>query len=272
MKNKEVTILIPNYKTPEITKICLRLIRKHTDFNRVEVIVIDNNSNDESIEYLRKLSWITLIERKYDGAELEPVILSHSRALDLGLAQVKTPYVLSIHTDTFVKSDKWLDILLQPFNLNPNLAAVGSWKLEYISPIRQFGHSFEQGWKYLLNRYFGYSRYRPERGNKNNQYLRSHCAIYRTDILNKLKTNFSDENQTAGKLIHQKIVKANYDVLFLTPEYLGKFIDHLNHATVILNPELSRSKKISRKGRARIKRKMRGIDAERILASEFMDN
>ena len=271
MKNKEVTILIPNYKTPEITKICLRLIRKHTDFNRVEVIVIDNNSNDESIEYLRKLSWITLIEREYDRAEPEPVILSHSRALDLGLGQVKTPYVLSIHTDTFVKSDKWLDILLQPFNLNPNLAAVGSWKLEYISPIRQFGHRFEQGWKYLLNQYFGYSRYRPERGNDSAKYLRSHCAIYRTEILKKLKTNFSDESQTAGKVIHEKIVNANYDVLFLTPEYLGKFIDHLNHATMILNPELGSSRKVQREGRIRLKRKLRGIDAEEILANNLLD-
>lgn len=52
MSNKEVTILIPNYKTPDITKICLRLIRKHTDFSKVEVIVVDNHSNDASLAYL----------------------------------------------------------------------------------------------------------------------------------------------------------------------------------------------------------------------------
>ena len=61
---KLVTILVPNYKTPEITKICMRLIRKFTDFNVVDVIVIDNNSNDASLDYLKTLKWITLLERK----------------------------------------------------------------------------------------------------------------------------------------------------------------------------------------------------------------
>lgn len=31
---KEVPILVPNYRTPEITKICMRLLRKHTDPER----------------------------------------------------------------------------------------------------------------------------------------------------------------------------------------------------------------------------------------------
>ncbi|PPC92474.1 MAG: glycosyltransferase, partial [Methylotenera sp.] len=50
---KLVTILVPNYKTLEITKICMRLLRKYTNFDQVEVIAIDNNSQDASVEYLR---------------------------------------------------------------------------------------------------------------------------------------------------------------------------------------------------------------------------
>jgi len=150
LNQKLVTILIPNYKTPEITKICLRLIRQHTDFTRAEVIVIDNNSNDASLEYLKTLNWITLIERKADAPETPP--LSHSRALDLALTQVKTPYVLSIHTDTFVKRADWLDVLLTPFDKNPKLAGVGSWKLESKSRLQMLGYQFEQAWKncYLI--------------------------------------------------------------------------------------------------------------------------
>ena len=269
MKPKEVTILIPNYKTPEITKICLRLIRQHTDLSRAEVVVIDNDSNDESTEYLRRLSWITLIERKADKPESGP--LSHSRALDLALENVKTPYVLSIHTDTFVKSDRWLDVLLVPFSKNKNLAGVGSWKLEYISPLRQFGHRFEQGWKCFLNKYFGYSRYNAERGDVNAYYLRSHCAIYRTNIIKNLKTNFSDEDQTAGKVMHEKILKSGHEILFLESAYLGEYIDHLNHATMILNPEIGGSKKLLKSGSKKLKKKLRGIDAERILQNHILD-
>ncbi len=269
LKSKKVTILIPNYKTPEITKICLRLIRQHTDLSSAEVIVIDNDSNDESTEYLRSLSWITLIERKANKPEPGP--LSHSRALDLALKNVKTPYLLTIHTDTFVKSDQWLDVLLAPFSQNENLAGVGSWKLEYISPLRQFGHRFEQGWKYLLNKYFGYSRYNAERGDVNAHYLRSHCAMYRTNIIKKLNTNFSDENQTAGKVMHEKMIKSGYEMLFLESAYLGEYIDHLNHATMILNPEIGGSKKLLKTGNKKLKKKLRGIDAESILKNHMLD-
>ena len=51
MTEKRVTILVPNYKTLLITQICLRLLRKHTDPNIADVIVIDNDSQDTSTEY-----------------------------------------------------------------------------------------------------------------------------------------------------------------------------------------------------------------------------
>lgn len=266
---KEVTILIPNYKTPDITKICLRLIRRNTDFNRVEVIVIDNNSNDDSLAYLKTLPWIKLIERKTE--EAEPVALSHSRALDLALAQVTTPYVLSIHTDTFIKDPNWLDVLVSPFRKNPRLAGVGSWKLESKSRIAILGYHFEQMWKKLLNRYFGYQGYRADRLNINARYLRSHCAIYRTDVIRELHTNFSDEGQTAGKVMHRKMLEAGYEMLFLKSAELGQYIDHLNHATMVLNPDLGSSKKVQKEGNARIKKKLRGIDANGILANSDLD-
>lgn len=269
MNNKQVTILIPNYKTPEITKICLRLIRQHTDFNRVEVIVIDNNSNDASLEYLKTLDWITLIERKADAPETPP--LSHSRALDLALKQVKTPYVLSIHTDTFVKRADWLDVLLKPFDNNPKLAGVGSWKLESKSRLQMLGYQFEQAWKKLLSNYFGYSGYRADRLDVSARYLRSHCALYRMDVIRQLKTCFSDGDDTAGRAMHQKMVTAGYNMLFLSSGELGRYVDHLNHATMVLNPEFGSSEQMRKEGSKRIKEKLRGIDANGILANVKLD-
>ena len=106
---KEVTILVPNFRTLNITKICLRLLRRHTDLSRAKVVVVDNDSRDESLDYLRSIKWIELIERTSAPDDTPP--LSHSRALDLALSKVDTPYVLSIHTDTFVRRADWLDVL-----------------------------------------------------------------------------------------------------------------------------------------------------------------
>lgn len=269
LNKKQVTILVPNYKTLDITKICMRLIRQHTNFNSAEVIVIDNNSADASLDYLKSLKWIKLIERKAETPESAP--LSHSRALDLALDQVETPYVLSIHTDTFVKSPDWLNLLLAPFKDNPKLAGVGSWKLEAKTPIQELGIRFEQMCKYLFFRLFNYQGYNKERLNINARYLRSHCAIYRTSIIRELNATFSDGDETAGKIMHRKMMGAGYDMLFFDPAFLGRYVDHLNHATMVLNPELGSKQRSIRQGHKRIKKKLRGIDAPSILANDSLD-
>lgn len=268
MSAKKVTIIIPNYKTLEITKICLRLIRKHTKSDLADVIVVDNDSNDASTQYLRSLRWISLIERKPQMPETG--VHAHARALDLAFQQVRTPYVLSIHTDTFVKSPLWLDVLLAEFD-NPLVAGVGSWKLESKNWLQMLGVRLEQSIKYVLHRLFGYKRYNKNRINKAAHYLRSHCAIYRTDIIKQLGTCFSDGDDTAGRVMHQKMVAAGYQMKFLPSHFLGQYLDHLNHATSIFNPELRRQGKTSSKEQERIKRQLRGIDAERILADDSLD-
>ena len=129
MHSKQVTILVPNYKTLELTKICLRLIRKYTAKDDYKIIAIDNASEDESVVYLRSLPWIRLLERDISN-DPRPG-LSHSRALDLALEQTDTPYVLSIHTDTFVHHPQWLTYLLAQIDKSPDIGGVGSWKLEH---------------------------------------------------------------------------------------------------------------------------------------------
>lgn len=266
--NKLVTILVPNYKTPEITKICLRLLRKHTDFSLADV-VIDNGSEDFSIAYLKSLRWITLLQRA--PAKDDTVALSHSRALDLALDMVKTPYVISIHTDTFVKDKSWLDVLLKPFESDPQVAGVGSWKLESKSKIRVLGIQIEGWWKKKLSDYFGYKGYRQDRFDPSKRYLRSHCAVYKTEVIKKLNTSFSDESQTAGSVMHRKMVDAGYKMVFLKSAELGQFVDHINHATMILNPSLGTGKKNLKEGRVKIKKILRGIDANAILANDQLD-
>lgn len=48
MQKPEVTIIIPNYRTVDLTKLCLRSLRRHTNLERVRVIVVDNDSQDAS--------------------------------------------------------------------------------------------------------------------------------------------------------------------------------------------------------------------------------
>ena len=58
-----VTIVIPHYQTHDIISLCLRSIRKFTP-QPYKVIVVDNDSKDESLEYLKSVKWLHLIQRK----------------------------------------------------------------------------------------------------------------------------------------------------------------------------------------------------------------
>ena len=50
----DLSIIIINYKTKQVTADCLVSIKKSTDKLTKEVLVIDNGSADGSIEYLKK--------------------------------------------------------------------------------------------------------------------------------------------------------------------------------------------------------------------------
>lgn len=120
---KEVSLIIPNYKTFELTKLCLEYLEKNTDLDRVEVIVVDNNSADESLEYLKTVPYIHLLER---DPKDEHGPRMHIEALKLALEHVTSPLVLVMHTDTIMIHPGWLDFLLEKINADPEIAAVGS--------------------------------------------------------------------------------------------------------------------------------------------------
>ena len=222
VSEKKVSIIVPNFRTLLMTELCLNNLRHYTDLNRAEVIVVDNDSQDESVEYLRHLDWITLLERKTEG---ESGPLMHSRALDLALSEVDSEYVLVMHTDTIVKRPDWLDFLLGKIEAEEGIAAVGSWKLENVSPIKRFFKKIEGIFR-LLRRHKPLDR---------KHYFRSHCAMYKTEILRRCKSTFSS-GDSAGIEIFNELQSKGYKLPFIESEELCKYMLHLNHATAILNP------------------------------------
>lgn len=269
MSKPEVTILIPHYKTKLLTQLCLRLIKKHTDLRQVKIIVIDNDSQDESSDYLRGLKGIELIERPAIPGETGAA--AHSAALDLGLARTVTPYVLSIHTDTLIKHPGWLNFLINEMNKSPMIAGVGSWKLEFKSFLQRQVKSIEFHLQQVYYRLSAKQKHALEGVGSNYLYLRSHCAMYRTQLLQDLGLSFSAKGEVAGKVMHKELVDHGYQMIFLRPEVLIHYIEHLNHATMVLNPEFQQKAREVTKGLKRIQAGLQRFDAEAILANEALD-
>lgn len=253
MMAKELTLVIPNYKTFELTALCLHNLNQYTDLSRVRVIVVDNDSQDKSLQYLRKIPWIELVERSHlDGVSGSE---AHSTALDMALAMTDSEYFLIMHTDTIITDPGWLDYFLGQIN-HDDIAAVGSWKLEAIPWYKQIGKSVEEF----------FQRSRGKKQMHEFLYLRSHCALYRTKLLKEHTRGFFD-GDTAGKSAHKLLVDAGYQMKFLESCVLMKYMRHLNHATMILNPETGGRKTRRKSSRDRLWRELNALGYREAVAA-----
>lgn len=229
----KATICIANYKTLDFTRLCLRSIRKFTKYP-YEVIVVDNNSQDESLEYLKSLKWICLIERHADDNRARGGY-AHAAAIDLGLENCNTEFFISMHSDTFVQKENWLAGLISYFDDDENVACVGSGKIE-LTP----------GWRNLLKKATDFRTFRrklfrePDPLGKFRYYNRTICCLYRTDILRREKLSFGmdqDKGLTGGKKLYFELVDRGYKTVELPPSVMGRYVRHLAHATQVVNPE-----------------------------------
>ena len=229
----KATICIVNYKTLDFTRLCLRSIRKFTNYP-YDIIVVDNDSKDESVEYLRRLKWIRLIERPFLPGQSRGSY-DQSAALDLGLANCDTEFFVAMHTDTFIKKAGWLTELISHFNNDPKIACVGSGKIEF-TPL----------WLQLLKKYTDLKAVvRPFPGTilqkrQLRYYNRTICCLYRTEILQKEGLSFlmgNSDGFTAGQKLYYELIDRGYKTVELPPAEMGRYITHLAHATQMINPQ-----------------------------------
>lgn len=263
----KATICIVNYKTLKLTKCCLRSIRKFTKYPH-EVIVIDNDSNDESLDYLRSLDWIRLIQRntKDDASGGH----SHSAALDLGLANCNTEFFISMHSDTLVQKENWLTELIGYFGRDKNISCVGSGKIELVSKWRQFLKAitdFKTFKRKLLRA--------PDPLGKYRYYNRTICSLYRTDILRREKLSFLKDREiglTSGKKLYFELLERGYETVELSSSVMGRYIVHLAHATQVVNQgEFSLRKKTISKCNRLIEKVISSAEFKSILNDDSLD-
>jgi N-acetylglucosaminyl-diphospho-decaprenol L-rhamnosyltransferase len=95
-----LSIIIVNYNVKYFLELCLCSVKKAIEKIEAEVIVIDNNSTDGSIDYLRpKFAWAHfIVNKKNEG---------FSKANNLGLSEAKSKYILFLNPDTIVAEDSF---------------------------------------------------------------------------------------------------------------------------------------------------------------------
>ena len=265
----KATICVVNYKTPDFTRVCLRSIRKFTRYP-YDLIVVDNDSQDESFQYLKRLSWIRLIERRPQPDEPGGGF-AHARGLDVGLENCNTEFFVSMHSDTFVQKNNWLGDLISHFDNDQTIACVGSGKIE-LAPK----------WQTLLKKATDLRTFRRkllrehDPIGKYHYHNRTICCIYRTDILKRENLSFltdRDKGLTSGKKLYFDLLDRGYRTVELPPSVMGRYVIHLAHATQVINPqEFNLRKKTIKKCHRLVDKVMSLNTIQSILADDSLDN
>lgn len=246
------SIALVNYKTLELTKITLELLKKHIDSGalpqaRVDVWVVDNHSEDASVEYLRSLDWIHLIEREAEGKE--EGFVAHGKGLDLILQSINTDYLFLLHTDTFIYDPVVFEWMLSMCRQDANVAAVGC--LEqinrgYVRTAWRIVTRFIKHYYRRMKRFLGLRGKDPKPYLE--QYIKSFCALWNVALMKQYHYTFLMENRIPGYALQDKMTAHGHKVVTVSPMKLFQFLDHIEAGTVALRKAYEASNR-------RIKRK-----------------
>lgn len=101
-----VTIIILAWNQLRYTKICIESIKRMTDRNRYDLVIIDNGSTDKTMEYLQ-----TVLDGDGDVIISNTINKGFSGGNNQGLQVAETEYILMLNNDCRIEKDNWLDIL-----------------------------------------------------------------------------------------------------------------------------------------------------------------
>lgn len=117
VKPMDLSIVILSYNTCELTLAAIAsVMRSETDYT-YEVIVIDNDSRDDSVEQIRQQYPEVTVIHNHDN-------VGFARANNQGFAVAKGRYVLMLNSDTVVQTDT-LDVMLRFMDQSPHVGAAG---------------------------------------------------------------------------------------------------------------------------------------------------
>jgi len=117
MTTPSISILIVNYKTPDLTIACIDSIYKYPPHGLYEVIVVDNDSRDDSVERIvAKFPKVILVPSDRN--------LGFSGGNNLAMEHAKYEILLLLNSDTEVHENALVN-LQQFFLRQKNAAAVG---------------------------------------------------------------------------------------------------------------------------------------------------
>ena len=121
-----ISILIPNYNNADVLKVCLDSIREKSTYKNYEIIIIENNSNEETFAYYDTLKddpRIKVVVYHPEGGFNYPAINN------FGAKYANGDYLLFLNNDVEIITPDWMEEMLM-YCQRRDVGAVGA-KLYY---------------------------------------------------------------------------------------------------------------------------------------------
>lgn len=141
-----VSIIILSYNTKDLLRLCLTSLQKHITHVEYEVIVVDNNSSDDSVQMLKKeFPSVRLVESDRN--------LGFSKGINLGSEHAKGDFLLFLNSDCeFLHND--LSAMVTFLADHPEVGVTGG-KMENNDGTLQRSYSKFYGLKDIAIMLFG---------------------------------------------------------------------------------------------------------------------
>jgi len=115
---KKVSIIVVTYNNIELTQMCIDSILQKTAYPNYEIIIVDNNSNDNTQEYLKELV------KKYDNIKiiLNDENTGFAKGNNIGIKKAEGEFIILLNNDTVVTRG-WVTGLIK--HLSDEIGMVG---------------------------------------------------------------------------------------------------------------------------------------------------
>ena len=180
MSSIDLSIIIVNWNTKELVHRCIQSIIHHTKELVYEIIVVDNHSDDGSMEVIREhFQTVLLISNKEN--------VGFAKAHNRGIRRAQGRYILLLNSDTYIDHNafagivRYMDSHPEYGILSPKI--VTPEKLPY--PMRIYPLTPLLSLLKILNLYFFYREYIPNDSSQpiETQVVGGSCMLIRREVI-----------------------------------------------------------------------------------------
>lgn len=131
------TILLPNYNNERVLPYTFEALRKNIDCSKYNFLMVDDGSEDNGVEIAKK-------ELKKTGFREHNIIeVSHQgivSALNIGINEISTEYIIRIDGDATVETANWIEKLIASLK-HKEIGMVGGHVIWETGKVHSFGRN-----------------------------------------------------------------------------------------------------------------------------------